>query len=169
MTIHHAQYLPCGASMTHLASSGRDVHAQHDVVCTKFQMGKSTMSTGEIGTGEIGDQWSVPAYFTSRLQQPTQLSLFPSCPHTTICPKSTDRAPWWPRHPRQRANRARPKGLSAIKGRSTKNQGSKHDLNPSPSSQTPNQEAFQEPRVAALPVTMLALTIILHRWKIQPA
>merc|ERR1712216_91055 len=87
MTIHHAQYLPCGASMTHLASSGRDVHAQHDVVCTKFQMGKSTMSTGEIGTGEIGDQWSVPAYFTSRLQQPTQLSLFPSCPHTTICPK----------------------------------------------------------------------------------
>ena len=109
MTIHHEQYLPCGASMTHLASRGRDLHAQHDVVCTKFQMGKSTMSTGEIGRGEIGDQWSVPAYFTSRLQQPTQLSLFPSCPHTTICPKSTDRAPWLPRHPRQRANLAQPK------------------------------------------------------------
>ena len=127
--IHDAPYLPCGASiiihhaLTH-ASSGRDPRAQHDVVCTKFQMGKSTMSTGEIGTGEIGDQWSVPAYFTSRLQQPTQLSLFPSCPHTTICPKSTDRAPWLPRHPRQRANLAQPKGLPAIKGRSTKNQGS---------------------------------------------
>merc|ERR1712216_1103167 len=88
MTIHHAQYLPCGASMTHLASSGRDVHAQHDVVCTKFQMGKSTMSTGEIGTGEIGDQWSVPAYFTSRLQQPTQLSLFPTAPTPPSVPKA---------------------------------------------------------------------------------